>query len=88
MRLSKYVSTHPDGRRTLLFNAAGEQIFVLEPELAELLARHAGQPDALRDVHPTFYEQLCRAQCLVPDDADEAASLDTDYEEGCGCGCN
>ena len=75
MRLSKYVSTHPDGRRTLLFNAAGEQIFVLEPELAELMTRHAGQPDALRDVHPTFYEQLCRTQCLVSDDADEAEDL-------------
>ena len=24
---------------------------------------------------------------VIVDDADEAASLDTDYEEGCGCGC-
>ncbi len=32
------------------------------------------------------FEEFCRVM-EEDDDADEAASLDTDYEEGCGCGC-
>ena len=32
------------------------------------------------------FEEFCRIM-EEDDDADEAASLDTDYEEGCGCGC-
>ena len=32
------------------------------------------------------FDEFCRVM-EEDDDADEAASLDTDYEEGCGCGC-
>ena len=32
------------------------------------------------------FEEFCRIM-EEDEDADEAASLDTEYEEGCGCGC-
>ncbi len=32
------------------------------------------------------FDEFCRVM-EEDDDADEAASLDTDYEQGCGCGC-
>ncbi len=75
MRFSKFVFTYPDGKRTLLFNAAGERLFVLTPDLAELLARYANHPEELQAVHPSFYEQLVATRSLVPDDFDEAEAL-------------
>ncbi|MBP3473105.1 MAG: radical SAM protein [Paraprevotella sp.] len=73
MKLSKYALIFNDGNKTILFHLTSERIFVLNPELSKLF--HQNEINEIKNIHPTFYEQLEKNGIIVEDDYDETKAL-------------
>ena len=73
------------------FQTADEEDEGDEAEVTILEVVEKDEEDELLPVEDEkLLDEVFEESCGVmeeDDDADEAASLDTDYEEGCGCGC-
>ncbi|MCS6796069.1 MAG: radical SAM protein [Raineya sp.] len=76
MKLSRYNSLIAYKGKYLLFNAFTKKVIFIEPLLKELLesAAHYGVSE-LAEVHPQFYEYLCKHNFIIADEIDELALL-------------
>lgn len=73
MKKSRYNSLHTVRGQEVLYNAFSEKMCVMDPEVARIYT--AGDPDAIKEVHPSFHSYLCEQGFLVDDALDEAAAL-------------
>lgn len=80
MKISKYISIHPQGTQTILFNSANESIIILTSDLLNIYNQYSDNPDTLKKVHPTFWENLKKLKFIVPKDCNEAEELIRSWE--------
>lgn len=73
MKWTKYHIRLPKEGKVVLINYRNNTLMALDCRLDELI-NQTQNVDALQELHPTFYEELCRLGFLVNDDADEAES--------------
>ncbi|PKQ64062.1 radical SAM/SPASM domain-containing protein [Raineya orbicola] len=76
MKLSRYNSIVPYKAKYALFNTFNKKLIFIEPLLKDLLesAAHYGVQE-LSEIHPQFYEYLCRHHFIIADEVDELALL-------------
>ncbi|WP_219223734.1 radical SAM/SPASM domain-containing protein [Pedobacter antarcticus] len=72
MKLSKYNNQVPYGEKTLLYNAYTDKFILVEPLINDLFtaAKNEG-PEALQEIHPTFFEVLKNRGFIVDHQTDE-----------------
>jgi uncharacterized protein len=76
MKLSRYNNIVPYKSKYALFNAFSKKVIFIEPLLKDLLesAAHHGVEE-LAQVHPQFYDYLCRHEFIIDDSVDELERL-------------
>lgn len=76
---SKYNFVVKKDEFLLLYNCQTERLTLLQPELYLLLRNN--DLETLNQKHPAFYDYLCEADYLVPEDKDEARSVVDKWKE-------
>lgn len=76
MKTSKYNYTLPlpDGKM-LLYNTASDGLLILQVELFGIFSDNSSSPEAIRGIHPAFYDKLLEKGFVVDDDTDEYAAV-------------
>lgn len=80
-RISKYCHLIDNGNSYFLYNISNENIMAIQPELANLLVSHKNDVDVIKEIHPTFFEELLRRDSIVLSDINESQMLIDKWKE-------
>ncbi len=70
-----------NGNSYFLYNISNENIMAIQPELANLLVSHKNDVDVIKEIHPTFFEELLRRDSIVLSDINESQMLIDKWKE-------